>query len=204
MQDKLQELTDKLYKEGLSKGKKDADEMLAKAKQEAAKIMAEAREEADTLMLKTRKDCDDLKKKADGDIKMASVQALAAVRQKIEQAITAKSITEPIAKSLNEKEFLQSIIKTIVESFNPKSGSHSSLDIILPENKKQEMDSYIKEELVKYCNAGINVSYDKDIENGFKVSPKGSGYYISFTDKSFENIISEFLRPKTKKLLFGE
>jgi V/A-type H+-transporting ATPase subunit E len=87
MQDKLQELTDKLYKEGLSKGKKDADEMLAKARQEAAKIVAEAREEADALTLKARRECDDLKKKADGDIKMASIQALAAVRQKIEQAI---------------------------------------------------------------------------------------------------------------------
>jgi len=204
MQDKLQELTDKLYKEGLSKGKKDADEMLAKARQEAAKIVAEAREESDALMLKTRKECEDLKMKADGDIKMASVQTLATVRQKIEQTITAKSIAEPIAKGLSEKEFLQSIIKTVVTAFNPASGKHTSLDLILPESKKQEMDNFVSGELAKYCNEGINVSYDKNFENGFKVGPKGSGYYISFTDKSFENMISEFLRPKTKKLLFGE
>jgi V/A-type H+-transporting ATPase subunit E len=178
--------------------------MLAKARQEAAKIVAEAREEADALTLKARRECDDLKKKADGDIKMASIQALAAVRQKIEQAITARSISEPIAKGLNEKEFLQSIIKTVVSAFNPASKANSSLDLILPESKKQEMDTFVKGELAKCCNEGLNVSYDKNVENGFKVGPKGSGYYISFTDKSFENIISDYLRPKTKKLLFGE
>lgn len=32
MQNKLQELTDKLYNEGLSKGKQEAEEMVAKAK----------------------------------------------------------------------------------------------------------------------------------------------------------------------------
>ena len=39
MQDKLQELMDKLYNEGLSKGRKDADELVAKAALEAEEII---------------------------------------------------------------------------------------------------------------------------------------------------------------------
>ena len=35
MQNKLQELTDKLYNEGLSKGKQEGEEILAKAKVQA-------------------------------------------------------------------------------------------------------------------------------------------------------------------------
>ena len=46
MQNKLQELTDKLYKEGLSKGKQEGEEILAKAKVQADEIVAKAKAEA--------------------------------------------------------------------------------------------------------------------------------------------------------------
>ena len=49
MQNKLQELTDKLYNEGLSKGKQEAEQMKANAKNEAAQIIAQAKEEAENL-----------------------------------------------------------------------------------------------------------------------------------------------------------
>ena len=39
MQNKLQELTDRLYAEGLSKGKQDGEEVLKKAKAEAEDIV---------------------------------------------------------------------------------------------------------------------------------------------------------------------
>ena len=41
MQNKLQELTDKLYNEGLSKGKQEAELLRANAKKEAEKIIME-------------------------------------------------------------------------------------------------------------------------------------------------------------------
>mgnify|MGYP006394500021 CR=1 FL=1 len=50
MQNKLQELTDKLYNEGLSKGKQEAQEMVAKAKAEAEKILSAAQENASKII----------------------------------------------------------------------------------------------------------------------------------------------------------
>ena len=46
MENKLQELTDKLYNEGLSKGKTEGEAFLAKAREEAASIVAAAEKEA--------------------------------------------------------------------------------------------------------------------------------------------------------------
>lgn len=43
MENKLQELTDKLYKEGLSKGKEEGEAILAKANEKAAEIIEEAK-----------------------------------------------------------------------------------------------------------------------------------------------------------------
>ena len=54
--DKLQELTQKLYDEGLAKGKQDGEALLQKAQAEAEGIVKQAKEEAEALLAKARKD----------------------------------------------------------------------------------------------------------------------------------------------------
>ena len=44
MENKLQELTDKLYREGLSKGKEEGEALLAKAETKAAEIIETAQQ----------------------------------------------------------------------------------------------------------------------------------------------------------------
>ena len=46
MSNKLQELTEKLYNEGLSKGKEEGEQLLARARSEAEGIVAAARKQA--------------------------------------------------------------------------------------------------------------------------------------------------------------
>ena len=53
MENKLQQLTQKLYDEGLEKGRAEADRLVAEAKKEAAKIVAEARAQAEDCLLYT-------------------------------------------------------------------------------------------------------------------------------------------------------
>ena len=203
MQNKLQELTDKLYNEGLSKGKKEAEELLVKAKKEAEAILSSAKEEAAGIIKSAQRESAELKAKAEGDIKMASVQTLTSVKQKLENAITLEKISAPVNNSLSDTDFLQSIISTIVKSF-ADGKSESSLELILPESQKSAMDEFVKNKLGEFCASGVNVEYSRDIPNGFKISQKGEGYYLDFTDGAFEKIIAEYIRPKTRKLLFGE
>ncbi len=52
MENKLQELTDKLYKEGLSKGKEEGDAILAEASKKAEEIIGEAKRKAEEILKK--------------------------------------------------------------------------------------------------------------------------------------------------------
>ena len=202
MQNKLQELTDKLYNEGLSKGKQEAEQMMANAKNEAAQIIAQAKEQAQEILAKAQNDAAELKSKTENDVKMASLQAFTAVKQQIESVITAKTLA-PAKAAVAETEFLKEIVKAIVTAFNPQNSDSVALEIILPAEKQAELEQFAKEQLSKICSAGVDVQFSKGVQGGFKIAPKGEGYMLSFTDKDFENIIAEYLRPKTKELLFG-
>jgi len=52
--DKLQELTQKLYDQGLAKGKEEGEAILAKAREEAQDIIRKAQEEANAIVEKAR------------------------------------------------------------------------------------------------------------------------------------------------------
>ena len=58
MQDKLQELTDRLYNEGLSKGKQEGEELLQKAHAEADHIVADAKAEAERIIAQANKEAE--------------------------------------------------------------------------------------------------------------------------------------------------
>ena len=94
--DKLQELTQKLYNEGLSKGKEEGEALLAKAREESADIVKKAKEEAEAILEKARKDAEDYKIKMEGDVKMASTQALQATRENLEKLIVAEAVDKPV------------------------------------------------------------------------------------------------------------
>ena len=100
MQNKLQELTDKLYNEGLSKGKKEAEDLKAAAVKESDRIIADARKEAGRIIADARKEAEELRTRVGNDIRMASSQAISAVKQQIESIIISKAISSDIKKNL--------------------------------------------------------------------------------------------------------
>lgn len=204
MQNKLQELTDKLYNEGLSKGKKEAGEIVAKAEKEASGIISKAREESRVILDNAVKEAEETRERIMNEVKMASRQSMTALKKEIESILVVKVISTPVKESLEDPELIKSAVKSVIESFTPENGVAKDLSIVLPERLKNSLDNFIGNEISKGLKSGITVSFDKKLSNGFKIGPKGENYYISFTDKDFQEFLSEYLRPKTREIIFSE
>lgn len=200
--DKLQELTDKLYKEGLSKGKEEGESIVNNAKKEADDIIAKAKEEASKIIETANKNVNDLRVKVEGDLKMAASQSIQATKQDIETLIVHKMTDNDVTCSLNNKEFVETIIKAVAENFN--NSQAQDIELTLPDSLKAELEPFVKNQLTKILDKGIEATFSKKIAGGFRIGPKDGSYFISFTDETFKELISAYLRPATKKLLFGE
>ena len=201
MQNKLQELTDKLYNEGLSKGKQEGEELLAKAKVQAEEMVAKAEAEAAQIVAAAQKQADEIKSKVASDIRMASSQSLAATRKNIETLIVGKMTGEPVKKALASADFVKEIIKAVAGKFT--TDGPVDLALVLPESLQKELEPFVTSELSKMLGAGVEASFSKKVSGGFKIGPKEEGWFVSFTDETFDQLISEYLRPATKKILFG-
>ena len=198
--DKLQELTQKLYQEGLSKGKEEGEAILKKANEDAQAIVKKAQEEAEAIIAKAHKEADDYRTKVEGDVKTASAQALQATKASIESLIVAKAV-EPAGAAVKDADFLKSIITEVAKRFSAEESQ--DLALILPEKLQKELEPFVKGELAKTIGKGVEASFSKKIAGGFSIGPKDGSYFISLTEESFQALIGEYMRPATKKILFG-
>ena len=201
MQNKLQELTDRLYNEGLSKGRQEGEEILAKAKAQAEEIVAKAQAEAAGILAAANKDAEDLRIKVQGDLKMAASQSIAATKKDIETLVVAKMTEQETARLLTSAEFVKEVILAVAKGFNTEEPA--ALELVLPEKLQKDLEPFVAGELSKVLKGGVEASFSKKVSGGFNIGPKDGGYFISFTEETFNELISEYLRPATKKILFG-
>ncbi len=199
MQNKLQELTEQLYNEGLAKGRQEGDRYLEEARQKAAAIVSDAKKEAEAIIAKAEKEAADLKFKAEADIKMASSQALQATRKDVENLIIEKVSSQ---NATSDPDFLKQIIQSVASKFSAQESSDIAL--VLPAALQEKLEPWVKNELSKVLSKPVQAEFSKKISGGFTIAPKDGSYFISFTDKTFDDLIAEYLRPVTRKLLFGE
>lgn len=201
MSNKLQELTDRLYNEGLSKGKEEGEILLSKARKEADEIIANARKQAEDIVTEAENRAAQLKEKAESDIKIASEQALMATKKDIENLLVNALCTEETEKVLSEEKFLKEIILAVAQKFSTQQSEDISL--VLPASLESMLEPWVSTELKKALKKEISVDFSKKIKGGFSIGPQNGSWYISMSDESFKALISEYLRPVTKKLLFG-
>lgn len=182
--DKLQELTQKLYNEGLAKGKEEGEALLAKATAQAEEIVKQAQAQAAAIVEKAQKEAQDYKVKMEGDVKMASTQALQATRAGIEGLIVAKAV-EPVKEQLSGAAFLKEIITTVAQRFSTQEAT--DLSLVLPEKLQKELEPFVKGELAQTLGKGVEASFSKKVAGGFKIPPIRTSASISRTRRTGMN-----------------
>lgn len=202
MQNKLQELTDKLYREGLSKGKAAGEALLAEAGQQADRLVEDARREAEQIKAQARREAEDFRTKVESDLKMAAAQALQATRQDLERLVVCRLTDTEVSSALGSAEFIRGILTEVARRFSAEECT--DLRLVLPETLQKELEPFVRDGLGRLLHTGVTATFSKKIAGGFTIGPKDGSYYISLTDETFRSLISEYLRPATRKLLYGE
>jgi len=204
MNDKLQELTKKIYDEGLEKGQKEAQELVDNAKKEAEAIISKAKKEAGEIVAKAGAEADELKKNVNSEIVLASKQAISKVKQKVAELLSQKAVEQALDKTFDDKELIKTLITKIAEQWGEISKSDQGVLVYLSEKDKQQLEGFLMNKLANNIKQGFDVDFEEGIKSGFRIGPKDQSFKISFTEKDFETFFKQFLRPKTQKFFTEE
>lgn len=196
---KLQELTEKLYAEGLSKGREDAERMVAEAEQKAAALVAEAEEKAAAIIKNAEAKAAELKKNNETEVTLATRQMVAALRENIANLVVAKVGEPAVHAALLDAKFVKEMLLSVAHAWN---GEGVKLEAVLPSEMKAQFDADAEGAVKALLAEGVEVGYSEKVKSGFKVAPKDGGFYVSFTEEDFNALLSEYLKEKVTKMLF--
>lgn len=202
MENKLQELTQKLYDEGLEKGRAEAGKLISDARAEAQKILAEAQAQADGIVRAARTKAEDVEKNTLTEIALAGRQAVSKIKSEIAGAIVAKATGGSVKSASLDPEFIREMLVSVAKNWNGADSGKVTLQALLPEDARAKLDAAFAKSAKSLLDAGIEVGWSKSVKTGFKVGAREGGYYISFTDADLEALLGEYLREKVYQLLF--
>ena len=198
---KLQELTQKLYNDGLEKGRSDAERLVAEAQEKAAAILAEANAKAEAIAKAAEARAEDIAKNAMTEITLAGRQAVSKIKSELTEAVIMKSTGVAVKAATMDAAFVKELLLAVAKNWNSTTAD-VSLKALLAEDKKAELDAVMQKSAEELAKAGVEVGYSKEVKTGFKLGEKKGGYYISFTDESFDALLKEYLREKVSNMLF--
>ena len=133
MENKLQQLTQKLYDEGLEKGRAEAERLVAEAKTNAAKIVKEAEAQAAKILADANTKAQDVEKNAMTEISLAGKQALSKIKAEISSMIIAKSTAPAVKAATLDPEFVKQMLLTVAKNWSGADSSKNQLKALLPE-----------------------------------------------------------------------
>lgn len=204
MDSKLEELTEKIFREGVEKGEQEARGIIAAAEKRSAAIIADARHGAEEIIADAEKKASDLRENVDSDLRLAAAQFTASLKQQLLDLITARVVEKPLGEALSDTAAMTEFLKIILRAWSPHTGQAAGLDVLLPEAQRERLAAALEAALSRELAAGLTLRFSKNVRTGFQVQPRGASYKISLTDEDFKEYFKEYLRPRMRAFLFGE
>ena len=117
---KIQELTDKIYKEGVEKGNEEAGRIIAEANAQKQAILSEAEAEAKRIVAAAEKQATELKKNTEAELKLFASQSVEALKSEVVNLITGKITSSNVKAIVSDTAFMQKVVLEMAKEWVKK------------------------------------------------------------------------------------
>lgn len=196
MENKIQELTDKIYREGVEKGNEEAQRLISSAREEAAKIVDDARKEAESIIAAARKSAAETAENTQSEIKLFAGQAVNALKSEITTLLNNQVVTEAVKDFVADKEYLNRFIVSLATQWSVNE------PIVISTTDAEGLKKYFAVKAKALLDKGVRIEQVNGTKALFSISPADGSYKVNFGEEEFENYFKDFLRPQLVEMLF--
>jgi V/A-type H+-transporting ATPase subunit E len=193
---KIQELTEKIYREGVEKGQAEADRIVEEAKQSAEQIIAEAREQAKAIEAQAQKKASELDANTKSELKLYTSQALNALKSEIVNVLTDKVAKDAAADLAADKNFLGQFAVMLAGKWADNEA------VVLSSSEAESLKEYFSKQAKELLDKGVTINKVNGKDTMLSISPADGSYKVNFGKEEFEAYFKNFLRPQLVEMLF--
>ena len=198
MEIQLQELIDKIKKEGIESASEEAARIKRDAEKEASGIIGAAQKEAADILARGKADTERVEKAGAVALEQASRNLILAFKTEIQSLLD--RIVGQAAVSAYSADTLKAVLPELLKTWVSKSGS-DSVDLLLSEKDLEKLRSWSTGALAAELKKGVELKSDRNLSAGFKIANKDGSAYYDFSSESVAELLSAYLNPQLSELL---
>ncbi len=194
----LQELIDKIKKDGISSAEEAAAQITANAEKKAASIVEEAQKKSDDMIKNAKSEIARLEKASEDAVTQACRNMLISFRDSLVaeldgliQSETAKSYSSDLMKNL---------IPETVKAWS-KNADASELSVLLSEKDLKSLEGELKAALKAEIAKGLEIKPDRTLSAGFRISIKNGAAFYDYSAESVADLFSAYLNPRVAAVM---
>lgn len=197
MENKIQELTQKLLAEGVEKGNAEAEKIVAAAEEKAAKIVADAQAQAADIVAKGKKDAETLGENTKSELRMFNAQALNALKTELANVVCDKVVKDAVKTQMDDKAFMNEFMLKMAEKWGAQE------DIVISAQDAAGLKALFAKKAKALLDKGVKIEQVNGQKTAFTVAPADGSYKVNFGEAEFEEYFKNFLRPQLVEMLFS-
>jgi V/A-type H+-transporting ATPase subunit E len=194
----LQELIDKIKKDGVASAEAKAQEIIAEAEKKAASIISSAEEKADSIIKSGKAETERMEKASIDAIRQAGRNLLISFRDGVNAQLSALIATE--TSKVYNADMLKTLIPETVKVWASKDDVNS-LSVLLSEKDLKELEKDLGAALKEQINSGLEIKLDNSLTKGFRIGTKDGSAFYDFSAESVADLFSAYLNPKTSAIM---
>ena len=194
----VQDLIEKIKKDGVAAAEKSASEVKAQAQSEAEKIIANAKEEADKIIKAAKDETARMEKASEDAIRQASRNLVLSFRDSITKELSAIITAE--SEKAYSSDLLSKLIPETVKAWTSKTDA-SSVSVLLNEKDLSALESSLKSALKSEIEKGLTLKLDKSVNAGFRIGIDNGAAFIDLTDEAVAGLFSTYLNPRVAAIM---
>jgi V/A-type H+-transporting ATPase subunit E len=193
----LQELIDKIKKEGVDAASGEAARVKSDAESEAKRIVESAKKEADAIIAKAKADAERFEKAGNAALGQSSRNLTLAFKSEI-QALLDRIVKKEVADAYNE-DTLKAVLPEILKVWASKGEDEAN--VLLSEKDLKKVKAYFDEKLSGALKKGVELKADRNLASGFCIANKDGSAYYDFSAESAAEMLSAYLNPRLSEIL---
>lgn len=198
MEVQLQELVEKIKKDGIETASAQAAGIVRDAESKAATIIKAARDEADAIVKKGQDEASRMEKAAVSAISQAGRNLILSFRDSI--LSTVDSIIKTETSKVYDSSVLQDLVPASVKAWIA-SPNTNDLTVLLSPADAEKLDAVFKTALKNEIAKGLEVKADKAVSGGFRIGTKDGAAYYDFSAEAVASLFSEYLNPRIAAIM---
>ena len=194
----LQELIDKIKKDGVASAETAAAEIIAEAEKKAAALVEEAHTKAADIIKSAKAETERLEKASIDAVSQAGRNLLISFRDGINAQLAAFIKTE--TEKAYSAELLKSLVPETVKllASNPDA---QNLSVLLNERDLKALEQNFHAALKQHIAGGIEIKADKNLSAGFRIGTENGAAYYDFSAEAVAQMFASYLNPRTAQIL---